>query len=287
MSGFTATTPSASSHIPGPWIDAYAAGEQGPADLWWAVEAHLETCATCRERLADAVTRRSPKTAALVERVGTTLAAQVAASPRPAPMRRPRVAGTARAVRRWLAPGMAARLTTTLLVLVAAVTLDLTDAATSGRFPSIVLLVAPVAPLVGVAAAWSRRLDPAHEIVVASSRAGLELVLRRALVALGVAVPALIVAGWIVGAAPVRWLLPCVAFVLAALALGAFVGLRRAAAGLALTWVVVVVAPSLLSAETPAALEPGAAAGWAVAIVAVAALLVVNRREFTNLGSAR
>lgn len=287
MSGFSAAEQSHSNHVPTSWLDAYAAGEQGPADLWWAVEAHLETCSTCRGTLAAAVTRGSPDTAALVDRVGTNLAAQLAALPRPAPPRSPPVAGAARAVRRWLAPGMAARLTTTLLVIVAAVALDLTDAATSGHFPSIVLLVAPVAPLAGVAAAWSRRLDPAHEIVVASPRAGLELVLRRALVALGVAVPALVAAGWIVGAAPVRWLLPCVTFVLAALALGAIVGLRRAAAGLALTWVVVVVAPSLLSAETPAALQPGAAAGWAVATVAVAALLVVNRREFTSLGSAR
>lgn len=34
-------------------IARYAAGEDLPADVLWALEAHLETCETCRLRLAD------------------------------------------------------------------------------------------------------------------------------------------------------------------------------------------------------------------------------------------
>ena len=118
------------------------------------------------------------------------------------------------------------------------------------------LLVAPVAPLLGVAAVWSAGLDPAHELVVASPRAGLYLVLRRTLAVLVVVIPALTVAGWLAGASPARWLLPCLAFTAGALALGELIGLRRAAAALALAWTAGVITPSVLTARTPVVLEP-------------------------------
>ncbi len=126
--------------------------------------------------------------------------------------------------------------------------------------PSLVLLVAPVAPLLGVAAVWSAGLDPAHELVVASPRAGLYMVLRRTLAVLVVVIPALTVAGWLAGASPARWLLPCLAFTAGALALGELIGLRWAAGGLALAWTAGVIAPSVLAARTSAAVGTGQSA---------------------------
>ena len=113
-------------------------------------------------------------------------------------------------------------------------------------------------------------MDPAHELVVASPRAGLYLVLRRTLAVLVVVIPALAVAGWLAGASPARWLLPCLAFTAGALALGELIGLRRAAAVLALAWTAGVIAPSVLTDRSPLVLEPASLPYWVGLIVVVA-----------------
>jgi hypothetical protein len=151
----------------------------------------------------------------------------------------------------------------TVLVVLAAVGLDLADAATD-RYPSLVLLLAAASP-----------------------RAGLDLVLRRTAAVLAVVLPALGVARWLVGASPARWLLPCLAFTVGALALGEVVGLHRAATGLALGWAAVVAGPSLLTARPPVLLAAASLPGWATATVVVAILLVVRRRAYTGLASGR
>lgn len=273
-------------HVPTELLARYAAGGTSTRvahDVWWAVEAHLENCAACRDQLAAAVEQHSPATADLLERVRQDLAEQLPATPR-TPVRRRRLATL---TRWWAAPAMLPRLVTTVLVVLAAVALDLADGASNGRFPSLVLLLAPVAPLLGVAAAWSRGLDPAYELVVASPRAGLDLVLRRAAAVLVLVVPVLAAAGWLVGASPARWLLPCLAFTTGALALGELIGLHRAATGLALAWVAVVVGPSLVLERTPVLLAAASLPIWAVATVVVASLLILRRRAYTGLASLR
>jgi hypothetical protein len=278
----------ATGHVPVELLARYAAGEAGASaqDAWWAVEVHLESCTACRAQLAELVAHRNPQTALLLERVEEQLIAEVARSSRIPARRRllpSRVSGW---TMWWAAPALLPRLGMTVLVVLAAVGLDLADAAT-GRYPSLVLLLAPVAPLLAVAAAWSRGQDPAYELVVASPRAGLDLVLRRTAAVLAVVIPALAVAGWLVGASPARWLLPCLAFTVGALALGELVGLHRAATGLALGWVLVVVAPSLIAARTPVLLAAASLPAWAVVTVVVAVLLVVRRRAYTGLASVR
>jgi Putative zinc-finger len=264
-------------HISVPLLERYAAGETGEPDLWWAVEAHLESCVDCRDRLAEAVASRSPATAALLERVRVDLAGRL---PRNAtsPARRRWVPG-------WAAPAMLPRLVATVLMILAALGLDLVDS--TGRFPSLVLLLAPVVPLLPVAAAWSHGLDPAYELVVASPRAGLELVLRRTAAALLVVIPVLAVAGALAGASPASWLLPCLAFTAGALALGEVIGLYRAATGLALAWAVIVVAPSLIRARPPVLLEPAFWPGWAASVAVVVVVMVVRRGAYTGLASTR
>jgi hypothetical protein len=69
----------------------------------------------------------------------------------------------------------------------------------SPRYPSLVLLVSPIAPLFGVAAAWSRRNDPAWEILAATPHAGLGLLLRRTLAVLVLLTPVLVLVGWAAG----------------------------------------------------------------------------------------
>jgi hypothetical protein len=274
-------------HVPVELLDRYAAGGSGlRADAVWTVEVHLEGCAGCRARLGLAVTRQSPDTVALLERVRTELGAGVAGGPR-MPARRRWLPGWLSGWARWWAtPALLPRVAMTVLVVLVAVGLDLADGV-AGRFPSLVLLLAPVAPLLAVAAAWSHGADPAHELVVASPRAGLDLVLRRTVVVVVVVIPVLAVGGWLVGASPARWLLPCLAFTVGALALGEVVGLRRAAFGLALVWVTVVVGPSLVTARPPLLLAAASLPGWAAATVVAAIVVVVRRGAYTGLASGR
>jgi hypothetical protein len=174
----------------------------------------------------------------------------------------------------------------TVLVVLAAVGLDLADDGVGGRYPSLVLLLAPVAPLLGVAAAWSRGVDPAYELAAASPRAGLDLVLRRTVTVLVVVIPALGVAGWVVGASPTLWLLPCLALTVGALALGELIGLHRAATGLAVAWAVVAVAPSLALGQPSVLLAAAGVPAWAVVTGVVAVLVLALRRHaYTTLAS--
>jgi hypothetical protein len=277
----------ADGHVPSGLLERYAHGGAGlGADVEWAVELHLEGCGGCRDRLGEAVTRQSPDTVDLLERVRAGLAAGVARGPR-MPARRRWLPGWLPGWARWWAtPALLPRVAMTVLVVLVAVGLDLADGV-AGRFPSLVLLLAPVAPLLAVAAAWSRGSDPAYELVVASPRAGLDLVLRRTMVVVLAVIPALVVGGWLVGVSPARWLLPCLAFTAGALALGEVVGLQRASTGLALGWAAVVVGPSLVTARPPVLLAAASLPGWTAAIVVVAMVLVVRRGAYTGLASGR
>jgi hypothetical protein len=265
-------------HIAAALLDRYTAGDAGiGAAALWAVEAHLERCAPCRERLGGALARHSPETLSLLARVQGKLTTEVARSRQMPSRRRPwRTA-------RWAPPSLWPRLGMTILVLAAALGMDL--GARGQLAASLVLLVAPVAPLLGVAAVWSAGLDPAHELVVASPRAGLYMVLRRTLAVLVVVIPALAAAGWLAGASPARWLLPCLAFTAGALALGELIGLHRAAGVLAAAWTVGVIAPSLFGAWTPPVLEPASMPYWAALAGLTAIALVLRRDAYTGLAS--
>ncbi|BCJ70263.1 zf-HC2 domain-containing protein [Polymorphospora rubra] len=254
-------------------ISRYAAGADGVDDATvWAVEAHLESCATCRSRLADAV---DPGTRDLLDRVAGGIATGIAAGPAPAPRRRLRRTGVAVRVLPWLA--VAAGL------VVAAVVFERMFAS----LPSLVLLVAPVAPLLPVAAVWSRRTDPAWELLATVPRGGLWLLLRRTLAVLAAVVPVLAVAGWWTGHSPALWLLPCLAFTAGSLALGGLVRVDRAAVALTAVWSGAVVVPSLSGEELPVVLSDGSWPGWVAVTVALVAVVIVRAADHRRLGAGR
>jgi hypothetical protein len=268
------TTDDIGTHASPDLLARYAAGDDTiPPDALWAVEAHLETCGGCREQLVGA-----PAVTALVDRVRLDLDAGIARSPR-RPARR-RLAG--RTIR-WVIPTVLRYAAMTAAITAVAVGFDLVSRLLGGQVPSLVLLFAPVAPLLGVGAVWARGADPAYEIVAATPRAGLYLVLRRTLAVLLFVLPMLTVAGLAVGASPARWLLPALAFTVGAIALGEVIGVARAATGLALLWAAAVVTPSLLTAEPPVVLEPESRPGWVAVTAVVAAVLVIRRHAFNRL----
>src|SRR5205814_2288396 len=143
---------------------------------------------------------------ALVQRVQVGLDHAVARGPIPVRAGWPASRGLPGRSLRWAAPTLLRYLAMTLVLVLIAVLFDVITSTGRAHLPSVVLLFAPVVPLLGVAAVWSSAADPAHELVAATPRAGLHLILRRTLAVLVVVLPVLVLAGWAVGASPARWL---------------------------------------------------------------------------------
>lgn len=254
-------------HAPDRLIAAYVAGGDLPGDELWGLEAHLEGCARCRARLA-AVAPVQP----MVDVVWSRLSAGL--PPQPARRRR-RWSGT------WVTPAMAPWLAMVLAVTAAAILLDQVWRVTLDV--TTVQLFAPVLPVLGVAASWARGLDPAYEVVTATPRAGLYLVVRRTVAVLAVVLPGLAVAGWLTGTAPALWLLPSLACTTGTLALGGLIGITRAAYALVAVWLAIIVLPSF--AHQGHALDTRALPVWAGIFAVTTAVVALHRSAFTRLGA--
>ncbi|MER6441054.1 zf-HC2 domain-containing protein [Streptomyces sp. NPDC001185] len=274
-------------------IDGYARGGTDLAvDEVWAVEAHLESCRECRDRLSDTVAARVPGVAALVDSVWSVLEPQVAVIT-PMPHRRP----WSGRLSRWMTPTMVPWLAMVMGVILLALLLDLLGggsgavshigAGTGTGRVSVVLLLAPVLPVLGVAASWSRALDPAYELTASAPRAGLYLVLRRTASVLAVVVPALLIGGWATGVMVAQWLLPCLAFTAMTLALGGVVGVTRAAVALAVVWAALVVAPTVAAGHTSFVLQTGGLLAWGLVLVLGVGVVIARRGAYSELGVHR
>jgi hypothetical protein len=256
-------------------ITRYAEGGAGLDEATlWSVEVHLDGCPDCRNWLAGAATG---DTRALLDRVAAGLAEGIAAGPAPQPVHRFR----AIVQRRWLIWTLLPWLTMTAAVLGCAFLLDMLKPA----LPPLVLLLAPVAPLPAVAVAWSRRSDPAWELIAGTPAAGLTMMLRRTASVLAFIVPVLAVAGAGSGASLALMLLPCLAFTAATIALGAAIGVHRAAAGLGVVWAAAVLLPGMATQDVPAVLQPGSVLGWALSLVVLIAFAVSRADGYRRLSS--
>jgi hypothetical protein len=142
-----------------------------------------------------------------------------------------------------------------------------------------------VAPLLGVAAAWNRRTDPAWELVAGSPRSEIWVLLRRTLGVLLLVIPPFMVVSWAGANSPVVWLLPCLTLTIAALAAGARFGIHRAAAGIAVLWAVGVWVPALISQQVPVILTPVSLPFWAVLGMVAVAVVPVRADDYRHLAS--
>jgi hypothetical protein len=182
---------------------------------------------------------------------------------------------------RWLVWNLVPWLIMTVAVLGCALLLQ----ALTPDMPSLVALLAPVAPLPAVAVAWSRRHDPAWELIAGTPAAGLAMLLRRTAAVLAVVIPALALASNRAGLSMALTLLPCLAFTAATIALGSFVGVRRAAVWLGGAWSLAVVVPSVVAAQLPAVLESGSSPGWALLTLALAGFAATRAGTFRRLSN--
>jgi hypothetical protein len=267
-------------HIDDTTLAGYVAGGTTAAAAA-STEAHLTTCAGCRARLApgadtgrlDAIRRGVDDRVQLVslpwfERtlvrvgVGEDSARLLAATPS--------------LTTSWLA----SLVVTVLFAVVFA------DRARDGML--VYLTVAPMLPVAGVAAAYGRLADPAHELTVAAPYSLLRLLLLRSVAVVGSTVViaglgslALLGHGW----TAVAWLLPALALSATTLALSAQVTPVWAAAGVLTSWVAVV----LVVRRGGDDLAAFGAAGQlvALAVVALATAVLVHQRPVFAFDSRR
>jgi hypothetical protein len=260
-------------HIAPELMNRYAVGSPELDDASaWTIEVHLETCASCRAHLARSA---DTVTTALTDRVLLELGDLLDDEPTPA---RRRVLPHAH---RWAVWTLLPWLAITVGALAAVYGLE----TLFPGHPSPVLLAAPVAPLIGLAAAWSRRTDPAWEMVTGAAMGGVALLLRRTLVVLVALVPVMALISWRTGHAPLLWLLPSLACTAATLAIGGRIGVPRAAAAVAVAWTLTAVVPAIVTDHLPALLSAGGQPVWAVATVTLAAVVHLRADDFRRLRS--
>jgi len=159
----------------------------------------------------------------------------------------------------------------------------------SGDQLAVFLALAPVIPVLGVALAYGPHSDRAHEVTVATPLSGLRLILLRTItVVVAAATLSLLTVltspthGWL----RLAWLLPALATTTTALVLGAYVGMRSAAIGVALGWLTLVVITAQVARNATA---PFGAIGQMIAVgvtVVGAAMLLASRRRLDRWSDA-
>ncbi|MFI0219658.1 zf-HC2 domain-containing protein [Streptomyces lydicus] len=299
-------------HVEAETSARYADGTLSEPDAW-SLEKHVEACTRCAATLSRAVRATGKAAADLAEVRASVLLAvadTAAVGARSRTVRNPREPSGLRLGRALRAAGPALRgpwLLALLLVCVTATGLAY-GAGFDGARP-LLLVLAPVLPLAGVALSYGPRADPLYEISAATPSGGLRLLLTRTAAVLGVSLPLLTTVGAVLPAAAGvpgagAWLVPGLALALGALALGSFVGCRTATAIVAAGWMSAVLLPVLAArggrgggllpvtalAEQLAMYLSGAAVqgGWAVAGALCAGLIALRRHVFdVSPGSGR
>ena len=266
----TISTPAQGWHADEQLLARYLRGDAGAA-LGSSIEAHLVRCAACRTRIAPLVDPAPLR--AVWARVEAS-----AEAPRPGVVHR--------LVRRLGLPDHDALLLAAAPALRAgwlwgtALALAFAAAAAAGggdRGAVLFLIVAPLAPVAGVAACYGPDFDEAYEPTLAAPYSSARLLLLRSVAVLVTSVPLAVFGGLLLPGsawAGVTWLTPAAAGVALTLAGSTWTSPARAAVAVAALWLVVVgavLAPpgdaAVLTLLTGQALALYAATGLAAALV--------------------
>lgn len=273
-------------HIPRDHLAAYVSGGLDDPEAW-SVETHLADCAGCAARVAEAV--RHTDLPARIRDVRRQVLAQTRSEAQARARVASRPASTWRRTWRLLTAPPALRLPwiAAAVFAVACATLLSLASGGPGQAGPVVLLVAPLLPLAGVAASYGPGMDPAYELTLATPYSGLRLLLLRTVTVLGVTIPLLLAAAFLLptgGVAAAAWLLPALTLVLVTLALGGWVEHRSAAALVGAGWAAVVLTPRLLRVtDVSYVFDPPAQLVWAGVAVLAAGLLVARRGAYDRM----
>ncbi|MGB8021307.1 MAG: hypothetical protein WCF04_08775 [Candidatus Nanopelagicales bacterium] len=267
-------------HVDAELLGAYAAGTTDGV-ISASIEQHVLRCATCRAGMA-AVPPVAVGLEAVWSRVrdqievpGPTLVERIARRLRVPPSEARLLAATPSLTPSWFA-GLAAVVGLALV------------AATYGRGQSLALflLVAPLLPLLGVAASFDPTLDPSHEVASATPYPTFRLLLLRATAVLATSLPVVAVTAALLPATPwvaVGWLLPALAFSLAVLALAPWVALMHSAAAIAAIWAGAVIAAGIGN-DVVAVVRPALQPVYLSIAVAAGVLLIVQAHRLNQPG---
>ncbi len=213
-------------------LSAYVAGDLDAVN-GASVEQHLTRCGDCRSAIRPLVDQRA------LERGWIGVRESIERPPQPLPVRIATRLGLGDSTAVLLAATASLRtawLTSSVLALAFAA---ITVIATGGEALAPFLLVAPMVPVVGVAAAYGPSQDPLETLVVTAPYGRTRLVLLRTVAVLVSVLPVAVALGsllpgpqWLA----VAWLGPALAMVPLLLAAASFVGPRAAAAALAILW---------------------------------------------------
>lgn len=301
-------TPTDDRHLPTPWVTAYAEGSLDP-DLLGHAEPHLRHCRRCADAVNDAVLLGPYRMS--LDAVHTALLDGIGGGPpaSPAPPPSPRTA------RRtgpppWLAVTQGLRLSWLVSVLcVCGLGVGLSQFSGSDKPRVLLLLLAPVLPVLCVAGSYGGRADPFAEVTRTTPAGGLRVLLLRTAQTLVVCVPLLTGAAALMPRSSDQspytsagWLLPCLAVTLATLLLSSYWGSWVASLTTGCGWLLLVyvlakahekahkgpLADRMFLALSGLQHEFVEALGMVVfgAVSAVLAeLLVLRRHAFTRLGA--
>ena len=275
MTGHTTTW-----HADDDLLRAYVAGATDALGAA-SVEQHLTRCASCRGRVRPLLDPRP------LELAWSRIRDRVESPPLPLPVRLAQRCGLREPTAILLSAAASLRTAWLVSAFVALGFAALAAAASGGAALAPFLLVAPLVPLIGVAAAYGPRQDPLETLVVTAPHGRTRLILTRTLAVLVSVLPFTALLGAVLpGPAwlAVAWLGPALALVPVLLALASFVGPRAAASVVALGWSGVV-AFSVRGLPATWPVEATQQSVYLALAVASVAVLVVRSREDRGIGA--
>jgi Putative zinc-finger len=218
-------------------LRAYVAGSLDAVE-GASVEQHLLRCDGCRSVVPPLLDRR------LLDRAWAGIRDAVQSPPLPLPLRLVRRCGLAEHTAILLAAAASLRTAWLVSAFVALGFATLAAGLSSGVALAPFLLVAPLVPVIGVAAAYGPHSDPLESLVVTAPHGRTRLILTRTVAVLVSVLPFTALLGLLLPGPPwlaVAWLGPALALVPVLLALSTFVGPRTGSAVVAIGWSAVVV----------------------------------------------
>ncbi|MGA5896858.1 zf-HC2 domain-containing protein [Streptomyces venetus] len=267
-------------HVPEEDLRAYARGELAVPAVWSA-DAHLTSCARCREALAE---------------VSDPVALDAGWERLDAELDAPRVGMLEALLVRAGVAGHTARLLAATPVLrrswlgavvaVLLLSVGAAHAVQGGEWPTLFLALAPLLPLAGVALSYGPALDPTYEMAVVAPLHGFRLLMIRTVAVLGVVLGLNGLATLALpeyGLRALAWLLPALALTAAGLALTPRLGPVLAPSLVGVAWVGLLITADELRAGAEVPLAPFTPAGQGVAAVVTAlgaGLLFLLRDRF-------